>query len=102
MHLAGLDFTAVSSARWEDSETFTIWIRANESIAERRFSFRFNGNKVTVIPTSCPDLSNIAESLARGTGDMIENEKIADICSSFLRKSYGLLEPKLFGRLEMR
>lgn len=33
---------------------------------------------------------------------MIENEKIADICSSFLRKSYGLLEPKLFGRLEMR
>lgn len=39
MHLAGLDFTAVSSARWEDSETFTIWIRANESIAERRFSF---------------------------------------------------------------
>ena len=102
MHLAGLDFTAVSSARWEDSETFTIWIRANESIAERRFSFRFNGNKVTVIPTSCPDLSNIAESLAQGTGDMIENEKIADICSSFLRKSYGLLEPKLFGRLEMR
>ena len=70
--------------------------------ADGRFSFRFNGNKVTVIPTSCPDLSNIAESLAQGTGDMIENEKIADICSSFLRKSYGLLEPKLFGRLEMR
>lgn len=102
MHLAGLDFTAVSSARWEDSDTFTIWIRANESISERRFSFRFNGNKVTVIPTSCPDLCNIAESIAQGTGDMIENETIADICGNILRRHYTLLEPKLFGRLEMR
>ena len=102
MHLAGLDFTAVSSARWEDIDTFTIWIRANESISERRFSFRFNGNKVTVIPTSCPDLCNIAESIAQGTGDMIENETIADICGNILRRHYTLLEPKLFGRLEMR
>lgn len=102
MHLAGLDFTAVSSARWEDSDTFTIWIRANEPISERRFSFRFNGNKVTIIPTSCPDLCNIAESIAQGTGDMIENETIADICGNILRRHYTLLEPKLFGRLEMR
>ena len=33
---------------------------------------------------------------------MIENETIADICGNILRRHYALLEPKLFGRLEMR
>ena len=102
MHLAGIDFTAVSSARWEDDNTFTIWIRANESIAERRMTFRFNGDKVTIVPTSCPDLSTIAESIADGAGDMIENEKIANICGDILRRRYTILEPKMFGQLEMR
>ncbi len=102
IHLGGIDFTAVSSSCWEDENTFTIWIRANESISERRMTFKFNGDKVSMTPSSCPSLKFTAQSIAGGIDDMLPIKPLADLFGDFLVKHYGLLEPKQNGHLEKR
>lgn len=102
IRLGGIDFTAVSSSCWEDENTFKIWIRANESIAERRLTFKFKGDKVTMAVSSRPSLKFISQSIAMGMEDMIANKTIANLFGNFLTKHYKIIEPTHKGRLEKK
>ena len=102
IRLGGIDFTTVSSSCWEDENTFKIWIRANESIAERRLTFNFKGDKVSMFVSSRPSLKFISQSIALGLGDTISNKYLAKLVGDFLVKNYKRLEPKHNGRLEKR
>lgn len=99
MRLGDIDFTAGATAAWEDENTLHIWVRALESICERRLTFRFEGKKVTMKPTNCPDTQSTLSHLASGLGTLFPNPVILRALQWFLNTCYGILEPKHRGKL---
>lgn len=99
IRLAGIDFTAVSSAAWEDDNTLEIWMRPLESICERRIKLCFNGNNVKLVPESAPSLLTMAEYLSGFAEAFIPNQTIADIGKKVLLKLDKVLEFPMFGSM---
>ena len=99
IHLAGMDFTAVSTAAWSDDSTLKIHMRPLESISERQITFVFNGSSVTAYPETSPALSTMTESLAADCADFIPGETLAAICAVPISKADILVEFPMKGRL---
>ncbi|MBQ4338968.1 MAG: serine hydrolase [Clostridia bacterium] len=100
IRLAGIDFTAVSYAAWENENTLEIWMRPLESICERRIKLTFNGDNVRLIPESSPSLSAIAEYLSSLVPAFIPNAAVAQLGQKAMMGLDKILEFPLFGSME--
>lgn len=99
IHLASIDFTAVSSAAWVTERKLEVRMRPLESICERRITFEFNGNNVKAYPSSSPTLHTIAEYLSNGVGTVIPNKLIAEVGGKVMQKLDLLVEAPLNGTM---
>ncbi len=62
--LAGMNFTAFSTAAWIDESTIEVHMRPVGGICMRKIKLSFNGHIVTLRPSSQMPISAMAESLA--------------------------------------
>lgn len=99
IHLGGIDFTAVSTAAWRNDSELEIWMRPLESICERRIILKFAGKTVTLVPSSSPPLSTIADSIKSEVKTFIPNEKIAEIGEKAIMKLDAIVEAPLLGKM---
>lgn len=93
IRLGGLNFNAVSSAAWENENTLSVWVRARESICERRLQFTFSGSRVKIKPSSMPELKSLANNLAGGIENEISGKLLVKILQFFMMNCYGIVEP---------
>jgi len=100
--LAGFDFTASSTAAWENENSLNIWMRPLESLGQRRIKFVFNKNKVTLVPGGCPDIKNMLKSLSDGIGLFIKYPLLVSILKVVMKKMDRIVEPKQRGIIRQR
>jgi len=98
MHLGGIDFTAAASASWENEKTLALWVRPLEAVSERRFRFRFKGNKVIMKPVTVPDMKRTFEFLAAGMGRFFKNKLLVKLIKHLVPQLAILLEPNHRGK----
>lgn len=63
IRLAGINFTAFSTAAWTEENELTIHMRPVEAVSQRIIKFRFDGGSVTFHPSSKPPIRSLAENL---------------------------------------
>jgi len=100
MHLGGIDLTAASTAAWTDEKTLELLVRPMEVIAARSMRFRFKGNKVSMWPSSTPNMKHAFAFLATGVGQFYSNKLLVKIIQTLLPYAYLLLEPKHSGKMQ--
>jgi len=91
--LAGFEFTANSSAAWENENTLCIWMRPLEAICQRRIRFVFTGNKVKFTPSCMPDSSCMLEYVSERIKIYVKNPVLSKIEETAARKSFRFVEP---------
>lgn len=65
IHLAGMNFTAYSTAAWKDEQTLVINVRPIESVCRRTIELSFKEDGfVALKPSSQPPISAIADTFA--------------------------------------
>ncbi|MEI6577994.1 MAG: serine hydrolase [Eubacteriales bacterium] len=91
--LAGFEFTANSTAAWEDENTLSVWMRPLEAICQRRVKFVINGSKVKFTPSCMPDSSCMLDYVSERIKIYVKNPVLSKIEEAAARKSFKLVEP---------
>ncbi len=99
IHLAGINFTAASSAAWEDETTLLIYMRPVESICERRLKISFNGQDVKIKPTSSPDIYTLIEFVKDFAGSMLKNDRVSGRVGRLINHLDKILEAPINGKM---
>lgn len=99
IHLASIDFTAVSTAAWVSEDSLEIRMRPLESVAERRITLTFKGDGVTLVPRSSPPLSTIASGIKGTVEEFISVEALAQLGGKAVMKLDRILEAPISGKL---
>ncbi|HZJ78080.1 MAG TPA: serine hydrolase [Clostridia bacterium] len=97
--LGGIDFTVTCTAAWKNENTLEVWVRPLESIAQRRLTFIFAGNRVRMILRSSPELKRISENIAESCAEMFDNPMLIKLFQLILEKGHGILEPTHRGQI---
>jgi hypothetical protein len=99
IHLGGMDFTAVSSARWISDDSIMIKMRPLESVAERIITLTFKDNTVTLVPESNPPLSTVASGIRGTVEQFISIEALAQLGGKAVMKLDRVLEAPVSGKI---
>lgn len=97
--LAGINFTASSTASWKNEKTLLIWMRPLESISQRRVEIVFKGYNAELFLSSCPDTKNILKSLSSNIDDYVSNPFAVKTVEKVMMNAHKIVEPPLKGRL---
>jgi hypothetical protein len=93
IRLAGFEFTANSSAAWEDEKTLCVWTRPLESICQRRLRFVFSGDKVAFKPSTYPDAKFMLEYVSERVKIYHPNPVVSKIGETAARIGFKFVEP---------
>jgi CubicO group peptidase (beta-lactamase class C family) len=99
IRLSQFDFTACSTAAWENENTLCIWMRPLEAIGQRRIKFMFSGDKVTMSAGGIPDGKTTMKYLSGFVGFFIKPAIIVKAAKLILSKGETVVEPRHKGRL---
>ncbi len=99
IRLAGIDFTAVSTAAWENANTLEIRMRPLESICERRIKLKFSGNSVKLSPGSAPDTSSMADYIKGLCEGFLPGKLLTEAAKKVLDHLDLVLDAPLYGRM---
>ena len=94
MRLSQFDFTACSTAAWENENTLCIWMRPLEAIGQRRIRFVFSGDKVAVYPGGVPDGESTMKYLAGFVGYFVKPDIVVKGAKMLLAKGRKAVEPR--------
>lgn len=98
--LGQIDYDVCAWAVWLTDHVLEIHIRPYTTIAKRILRFEFeDGGRVTITPTSTPDVDSITRFLGLSAGDLIKNENLLRLIPPFLAFLAKAVEPRLKGRI---
>ncbi len=100
IRLSQYNFTASSTAAWEDENTLCVWMRPLESVGQRRLKFVFSGDKVTLIPSSVPDIKSMMDYLSEKVTFFIKEPAVAKAAQIVLSKADKIIEPMHKGKIK--
>ena len=100
MKLSQFNFTACSTAAWENERTLCVWTRPLEAIGQRRIRFVFSGDKVAIYPGGVPDGESTIKYLSGFVGFFAKSEVVAKAAKLVLSKGEKIVEPKHTGKFE--
>ena len=102
MTLCGRTYTVCCSARWDD-DALIVDVRPVSTVAKRRLTFRFRGDKnVLMKPSSSPCLEDVADSLFTSFEEIIHVKPLVDFLRRFEPLVPMIVEPTHHGRLVPR
>ncbi len=94
MHLAGINYTARSTAAWEDTNTLSVWCRPLEGVCQRRWKFIFKeDNHVDAIPASVPNSKSLIDYLIDGMDEFVDSKLLSRAAQKASKNVYKLVEP---------
>ncbi|MBR4727047.1 MAG: serine hydrolase [Clostridia bacterium] len=100
IHVAGIDFTAVSSAAWIAPDSLELRMRPLESISERRLTLVFKGNNVTVFPECSPPISQLADNLKTTVTTSISSPLLSKGGAIALKQLEKIIDMPLLGTMK--
>ncbi len=100
IRMSQFNFTASSTASWENENTLCVCMRPLESVGERQLKFVFSGDKVTVIPLSLPDAKSTMDYLSGFVGFFVKPEPVVKAARFILSKADHIIEPKHRGKID--
>lgn len=100
IRLSQFNFTASSTAAWEDENTLNVWVRPLESIGQRRFKFVFNDGKVILVPSSEPDMKSMMDFVSERVTLYVNEPLAIKAAQMVLSKADKIIERKHKGRIE--
>ncbi len=100
IRLSQFNFTACSTAAWENESTLSIWMRPLEAIGQRRIRFVFSGDRVTIYPAGVPDGESTMKFLSGFVEFFVKPAVVVKAAKLVLSKSERIVEPKHIGRFE--
>lgn len=98
--LARRPYTFAGAAFWTNDNELTVWLRPMEAIARRILTFRFDGDRVTVIPSTSPDIDTMMKSVTNEVRDSIKSGFLKKKTGPALRKIESIVEPEMHGTLK--
>lgn len=100
IRMSQFNFTACSTAAWENENTLCVWMRPLEAIGQRRIKFVFSGDMVTLVTGGIPDGKSTMKYLAGFVGFFIKSVIVVKAAKFILSKGESAVEPKQKGRLK--
>lgn len=100
MRVAGIDFTAVSSAAWAAPDTLELRIRPLESISERRLTLVFKGSSVTVYPECSPPTTALAENLKSTVASAMPNPLLGSLGAKAMGQLDKIIDMPILGTMK--
>lgn len=100
IRLSQFNFTACSTAAWENENTLSLWMRPLEAIGQRRIRFVFSGDRVTIYPAGIPDGESAMKYLSGFVEFFVTPPVVAKAVKLVLSKGDKIIEPTHIGRLE--
>ncbi|NLX93148.1 MAG: hypothetical protein GXZ02_04680, partial [Clostridiales bacterium] len=97
--LSQFDFTACSTAAWENERTLCIWMRPLEAIGQRRIRFVFGGDKVVIYPEGVPSGQSTMQYLSGFVGSVVKSEAVVKAAQLIFSKGEKVVELKHIGRV---
>lgn len=97
--LSQFDFTACSTAAWENESTLCIWMRPLEAIGQRRIRFVFSGDKVVIYPEGVPSGQSTMQYLSGFVGSVVKSEAVVKAAQLIFSKGEKVVELKHIGRV---
>ncbi len=98
IRLAGINFSASSTAEWKTEKTLSVWMRPLESVCQRRVDFAFNGLKADLFFSSCPETKSMLNSLSESVDEYVKNPVAVKAAQKVMRKAHKIVEPTLKGK----
>lgn len=99
MRLGQTDFKVCSNAHWIDERTLLLNIRPIGTVGKRNLMFDFLAHdRVTMTPSSTPQVSDILNSLGYFFKQAIPNKVICNAFQKILTFVPPIVEPKMKGR----
>lgn len=98
--LAGIDFTAISTAAWVEENVLEIHMRPIEAVCMRGIKVKFEGNKVYLSPFSQQPVKAMADNIAKDLDNLLPPvlqplQKAAGVAFDMLP---GLVDSTLVGK----
>ena len=99
MILGGIHYNSASIGCWNDENELEIQIRPLETTCERRLTFKFEGKKVTLSPSTLPTLLSMADTLKESLLSVVKPEMLGTVVSKAMPYVVPVAEPKQIGVL---
>lgn len=100
IRMSQFNFTASSTAQWEDENTLCVWMRPLESVGQRRLKFVFSGDKVALIPSSEPDMKSMMDYLSEKVAFFIKEPAVVKAAQIVLSRVDKIIEPTHKGKIK--
>ena len=100
IRLSQFNFTASSTATWEDENTLCVWMRPLDSVGQRRLKFVFSDDKVTLIPSSEPNLKSMMGYLSERISYFVKAPVVLKAAQFALSNVNRIIEPKHKGKVK--
>lgn len=99
MTLGGIHYHTASVGVWNNENELELHIRAIETTCERQLVFNFNGNKVTMTPSSSPTVVEMAETLKESIVTFIKPQKLGEMVGQALPMIRPIVDAKQNGKI---
>lgn len=97
--LGQVRYETFSQAAWLSEDVLEVRIRPIEAVAERSLVFTFNGNKVTVKPSSRPPASDMLDSIKENLKTVMSQKVVQMAADKVMPKIAPLVDSTLHGRM---
>ncbi len=97
--LGNMPFHTCATAAWNSETELEIHIRPLEAVAERILVFRFDGDNVTMLPSSMPTSGTMAEWLVEHYSENIDNALIHNLMNGAAPYIASMLDMKHHGKI---
>ncbi len=98
--LGGIPYHTCAIATWNSENELEVHIRPIETVAERVLVFKFNGENVTMQPSSNPSAGVMADTLKETVKDVVKQPVIQSAISGALPHLVPLIDLKHFGKIK--
>lgn len=100
MTLAQMPFHTYATACWNSENELELHIRPIEAVAERILIFKFNGNNVTMMPSSVPSSAIMADWLTDYLNKQVKQAKVKELLAGVVPVLADVLDAKHIGRIK--
>ena len=99
VRIGGQAYTMLGAGEWLGDNTFTVRLRAIETIGYQKLTITFRKNRVIVRAESCPSMKEVVDFLSLGAASFFKNPFMLGCLRRLLSILPGILEPKHRGKL---
>ena len=99
VHINGQEYFLLGAGEWRNDSTFTVCLRAIETIACQTLTFTFRKNRVMMRPACSPPMKDVVSVLSAGAASLIKNPLLLRMLYLLFQVLPKILEPGHRGKI---